>query len=93
MSIDTTDLTKKLITKKLSKIHNAINGLQQACSILEPHATHELASAIKSANDNLVDIHEDFKNPNTIIEDLMDKLDTTYALCINVRFPYEDIKK
>jgi hypothetical protein len=85
-----------IIVEKLSKIHNAINGLTYACNILESHAIHELASTIDNAKASLITIQSDIKtldNTDDNYHELIDKLDTTYALCINVRFPYENTKK
>ena len=83
-----------IITEKISKIHKAIKGLTGACSILEPTATYELASAIDAAKRSLTSIHLDLETSDRTDDtyhNIIDKLDTTYALCINVRFPYEKI--
>jgi len=91
----------KIIFHKITKLSNLIIGMTRACDIINPKHTQELMTAIHETKNTITDIDVKLKTLNakygkeykTMPEDeyhtIIDTLDTAYARCINIRFPYE----
>ena len=88
----------KIICRKITKLNNLIIGMTRACGIIDPNHTQELVSAIHETKNTitLIDMQlkpaygKEFKTmPEDEYHTVIDTLDTAYARCINIRFPYE----
>ena len=91
-----------IIFQKITKLSNLIAGMTRVCTIIEPVAAHEIRVAISETKVTLHTIDllinklhtkygKEYKNmPEEEYHDIIDKLDTAYARCINIRFPYEN---